>query len=77
MLQTEQRIDQEAREVFHTIRREWQRLMREERLAASRFRQASERFEKCPTRGNMDELVKKARDYSVSKMRLKKFETED
>jgi hypothetical protein len=76
-MQAEQRIDRSAREVFHTIRREWQELMREEKLAGSRFRQASERFEKCPTRGNMDKLVKKARDYSVSKMRLKKFETED
>jgi hypothetical protein len=65
------------REVLQNIKREWQDLMREEKLAGSLFRQASERFEKCPTRGNMDELVKKARDYSVRKMKLKKFETED
>jgi len=76
-MQTEQRIDREAREVFHTIRREWQGLIREERLAASRFRQASERFEKSPTKDNMDELVKRARDYSMRKMRLKRCETKD
>jgi cell division septum initiation protein DivIVA len=76
-MQTEQRIDREAREVFHTIRREWQGLMREEKLARSRFRQASERFERSPTKDNVDELVRRAREYSMRKMKLKKFETED
>jgi hypothetical protein len=65
------------KEVFQTIKREWQELIREEKLAGSRFRQASERFEKCPTKDNMDELVRRAREYSMRKMRLKKFETED
>lgn len=71
-MQTEQRINQSAREVLQAIRKEWQ-----VRLAGSRFREASERFERSPTKDNMDELVRRAREYSTKKMRLKKFETED
>jgi hypothetical protein len=65
------------KEIFQTIKRSWQELMREEKIALSKFRQASERFATRPTKDNMDRLVQRAREYSVRKMNLKRFEDED
>jgi len=65
------------RAIFGQIKREWQELMQQEKAAGTRFQWMSERFHKYPTRENMDELTKRATEYSKARMKLKRFETED
>ena len=70
------RAIESPKEVFRSIKKEWQELVRQEKLAETRFRQSSERFLLRPTRDNMDDLAHKAKEYSISRMKLKRFETE-
>jgi len=65
-----------SKEVFRSIKKELQELVRQEKLAETCFRQSSEKFLLRPTRENMDDLARKAKEYSISRMKLKRFETE-
>jgi hypothetical protein len=71
------RAVESPRAIFGQIKREWQELMHQEKVAAGRFEWISERFQKYPTKENMDELMKRAREYSIRRMNLKRFETEE
>jgi hypothetical protein len=71
------RAVESPRAIFGQIKREWQELMHQEKVAGCRFERASERFHKYPTKENMDELMKKAKEYGISRMNLKRFENED
>jgi hypothetical protein len=63
--------------IFGQIKREWQELMHQEKISGARFNRTSERFHKYPTKENMDELIKSAKEYSIRRMNLKRFETEE